>query len=205
MRTTSLEIASQLSNKRRDAAKHFGKALIAMASPLGMKNIAFDVEFNTTDLTSTGTDNVEFLMAFNKNQHPMPVKDTASGGEISRVMLCIKTIIARHMQLPSIIFDEVDSGISGDIANKIGEMMADISRSIQVIAITHLPQVAANGDHHLRVFKTDTDVETLTRIEQLDAEEHVMEIARMLSGKDLNQAAIENAKSLINHHQTQKL
>jgi DNA repair protein RecN (Recombination protein N) len=109
------------------------------------------------------------------------------------------------MQLPSIIFDEVDSGISGDIANKIGEMMADISRSIQVIAITHLPQVAANGDHHLRVFKTDTDVETLTRIEQLDAEEHVMEIARMLSGKDLNQAAIENAKSLINHHQTQKL
>ena len=135
----------------------------------------------------------------------MPVKDTASGGEISRVMLCIKTITARHMRLPSIIFDEVDTGVSGDIANMIGEMMADIASTIQVIAITHLPQVAANGDHHLRVFKTDTDVETLTRVETLDEQEHIMEIARMLSGKGLNQAAIENAKSLIqlNHNKRQ--
>jgi DNA repair protein RecN (Recombination protein N) len=134
----------------------------------------------------------------------MPVKDTASGGEISRVMLCIKTIIARHMQLPTIIFDEVDTGVSGDVANMIGEMMADIARSIQVIAITHLPQVAANGDHHLRVYKTDTDKETLTQVEALDHDEHVMEIARMLSGKDLNQAAIENAKSLITHNHKDK-
>ena len=144
------------------------------------------------------------MMAFNKNQKPMPVKDTASGGEISRVMLCIKTIIARHMQLPTIIFDEVDTGVSGDVANMIGEMMADIARSIQVIAITHLPQVAANGDHHLRVFKTDTDKETLTKVEALDHDEHVMEIARMLSGKGLNQAAIENAKSLITHNHKDK-
>ena len=204
MRSTALDIASQLSAKRHNAAKRFGKSLIEMATPLGMKNIAFDVEFTTTDLTSTGTDNVEFLMAFNKNQCPMPVKDTASGGEISRVMLCIKTIIARHMRLPSIIFDEVDTGISGDIANMIGEMMADIARSIQVIAITHLPQVAANGNHHLRVFKTDTEVETLTMIEQLNEEEHIMEIARMLSGKNLDQAAIENAKSLIKHNHKEK-
>jgi DNA repair protein RecN (Recombination protein N) len=151
----------------------------------------------------SGTDNVEFMMAFNKNQRPMPVKDTASGGEISRVMLCIKTIIARHMQLPSIIFDEVDTGVSGDVANMIGEMMLDIASTIQVIAITHLPQVAANGDHHLRVFKTDTQDETLTRVETLGPEEHVMEIARMLSGKDLNQAAIDNAKSLINNKKRQ--
>ena len=193
------EIASQLSAKRHEAASRFGKDLLSLAMPLGMKNIAFDVAFNTTDLSANGTDSVEFMMAFNKNQRPMPVKDTASGGEISRVMLCIKTIIARHMQLPSIIFDEVDTGVSGDVANMIGEMMADISRTIQVIAITHLPQVAANGDHHLRVFKTDTDVETLTRVEQLNSDEHIMEVARMLSGKDLNQAAIDNAKSLINH------
>ena len=139
------------------------------------------------------------MMAFNKNQALMPVKDTASGGEISRVMLCIKTIIARHMQLPSIIFDEVDTGVSGDIANRIGEMMADIAQTIQVIAITHLPQVAASGDHHLRVYKTDTEVETLTRVEVLDSQEHILEIARMLSGKDIDQAAIENAKSLIKH------
>ena len=198
-RALATEIAGQLSSKRRDAAIRFGKELLSLATPLGMKNIAFDVNFTPTDLTGSGTDDVEFMMAFNKNQRLMPVKDTASGGEISRVMLCIKTITARHIQLPSIIFDEVDTGVSGDTANMIGEMMADIAKSIQVLAITHLPQVAANGDHHLRVFKFDTDTETLTRVEHLDEQEHVMEIARMLSGKGLNDAAIENAKSLINH------
>ena len=203
-RTSASNLAMRLSERRHDAAHRFGKELLELATPLGMKNIAFDVAFNDTDLTASGTDSVEFMMAFNKNQRLMPVKDTASGGEISRVMLCIKTIIARHMQLPSIIFDEVDTGVSGDIANMIGEMMADISHSIQVIAITHLPQVAANGDHHLRVFKTDTDKETLTRVEALDNQEHIIEIARMLSGKDLNPAAIENAKSLIHHNHKNK-
>jgi DNA repair protein RecN (Recombination protein N) len=197
---TASRIASQLSSKRHDAAKRFGKELLALATPLGMKNIAFDVDFTTTDLTPSGTDSVEFMMSFNKNQRPMPVKDTASGGEISRVMLCIKAITTRHMRLPSIIFDEVDTGVSGDVANMIGEMMADIANTIQVIAITHLPQVAANGEHHLRVFKTDTDVETLTQVKTLDEQEHIMEIARMLSGKGLDQAAIENAKSLIKHN-----
>ena len=202
-RETASQLAMQLSSQRHQAAKRFGEELLALAMPLGLKNIAFDVEFTTTDLMDSGIDNVEFMMAFNKNQRPMPVKDTASGGEISRVMLCIKTIIARHMQLPSIIFDEVDTGVSGDVANMIGEMMLDIASTIQVIAITHLPQVAANGDHHLRVFKTDTQDETLTRVETLGPEEHVMEIARMLSGKDLNQAAIDNAKSLINNKKRQ--
>ena len=202
-REVASQLAMKLSAKRHNAAKRFGEELLAMAMPLGLKNIAFDVEFTTTDLMESGIDNVEFMMAFNKNQRPMPVKDTASGGEISRVMLCIKAIIARHMQLPSIIFDEVDTGVSGDIANMIGEMMLDIAGTIQVIAITHLPQVAANGDHHLRVFKTDTQDETLTRVETLGPEEHVMEVARMLSGKDLNQAAIDNAKSLINNKKRQ--
>ena len=201
----ALDIASQLSARRRDAAKRFGKDLLELAAPLGMKNIAFDVQFDKIDLSPAGTDTVEFMMAFNKNQRLMPVKDTASGGEISRVMLCIKAIIARHIQLPSIIFDEVDTGVSGDVANMIGEMMSDIARTIQVIAITHLPQVAANGDHHLRVFKTDNERETLTQVQSLNDEEHVMEIARMLSGKDLNQAAIDNAKSLINNkHKSRK-
>ena len=196
----ALGIAKELSTKRQTAADRFKKELLAAALPLGLKNIAFDANLSPTDLTSSGTDNVEFLMAFNKNQHPMPVKDTASGGEISRVMLCIKTIIARHMRLPSIIFDEVDTGVSGDVANMIGEMMAEIADTIQVIAITHLPQVAAHGDHHLRVYKADNANETLTHVEPLDAEEHIMEIARMLSGKGLNQAAIDNAKSLIKNH-----
>ncbi len=196
-RQEATQLAAQLTAKRQDAAKRFSKELLTHAMPLGMKNLAFEVQFTPTELTVSGADSVEFMMAFNKNQRPMPVKDTASGGEISRVMLCIKTIIARHMQLPSIIFDEVDTGVSGDIANRIGEMMLGIAQNIQVIAITHLPQVAANGDHHLRVYKTDTEVETLTRVETLNPDEHVIEVARMLSGKDIDQAAIENAKSLI--------
>ena len=199
-REAALAIAGELSSKRKSAADRFKKELLAAALPLGLKNIAFDANITTTDLTASGTDNVEFLMAFNKNQRPMPVKDTASGGEISRVMLCIKAIIASHMRLPSIIFDEVDTGVSGDVANMIGEMMSDIAATIQVIAITHLPQVAAHGDHHLRVYKADNANETLTHVEPLDAQEHIMEIARMLSGKDLNQAAIDNAKSLIKNH-----
>ena len=197
-RKAALDLASQLSLRRQNAASNFAKQLLELAKPLGMKNLSFDIHFCPTDLTASGIDSVEFMMAFNKNQRPMPVKDTASGGEISRVMLCIKTIIARHMQLPSIIFDEVDTGVSGDVADMIGGMMAEIARSIQIIAITHLPQVAANGDHHLRVYKTDNDVETLTMVEHLDQQEHITEVARMLSGKNLNQAAIENAKSLIN-------
>ena len=203
-RSAATELASQLSANRHKAAVRFVKELLALASPLGMKNIAFDVDFSQVELTPSGTDNVEFKMAFNKNQQLMPIKDTASGGEISRVMLCVKTIIARHMKLPSIIFDEVDTGVSGDVANMVGEMMADIARSIQVITITHLPQVAAHGAHHLRVFKTDTTTETLTRVEQLNEQDHILEIARMLSGKDLNQAAIENAKSLIRHNNPNK-
>ena len=195
----STAIAADLSANRRQAATKFVKELLSLALPLGMKNLAFDVQLTPVKLSRSGADHFYFIISFNKNQRLMPVKETASGGEISRVMLCIKTIIARHMQLPSIIFDEVDTGVSGDVANMIGEMMADIARAIQVIAITHLPQVAANGDHHLRVYKTDNERETLTHVEQLSDQEHVMEIARMLSGKDLNQAAIENAKSLIKH------
>ena len=193
-------IATKLSSRRKKAAEHFKNELLAAALPLGLKNIAFDANISAAELTASGTDYVEFLMAFNKNQRPMPVKDTASGGEISRVMLCIKAIIARHMRLPSIIFDEVDTGVSGDVANMIGEMMAGIADTIQVISITHLPQVAAHGDHHLRVFKADNDNETLTHVEPLNEQEHILEIARMLSGKGLDQAAVENAKSLINNN-----
>ena len=130
----------------------------------------------------------------------MPVKDTASGGEISRVMLCIKSIVARNMHLPTIIFDEVDTGVSGDIASMIGEMMADIAQQIQVMSITHLPQVAACATGHKKVYKSDNEQGTFTSVASLDNNEHVMEIARMLSGKDLDEAAINNAKSLINQY-----
>ena len=113
-------------------------------------------------------------------------------------MLCIKSIIAKSMKLPTIIFDEVDTGVSGDIANRMGELMKEISKNIQVITITHLPQVAAKGDNHFKVYKQDTDESTFTAVRQLDNKERVMEIAAMLSGDKVSEAAINNARTLLN-------
>lgn len=193
----AMRMAQALSSDRKKAAKHFIAMLQPLAQNLGMKNLQFHINFKQVELNATGCDSVEFLFAFNKNQPLMPVKDTASGGEISRLMLCIKSLIALSMNLPTIIFDEVDTGVSGEIANMIGNMMADIAQHIQVIAITHLPQVAAHGTSHMRVFKTDTATSTITGVERLTDEEHVIEIARMLSGSEINQAALDNARSLI--------
>ena len=190
-------LSHQLSTRRKQAASDFVCQLLPLAQGLGMKNLKFDVKFIPVDYGPSGCDAVEFLFAFNKNQDLLPVQETASGGEISRLMLSIKTIIARIMNLPTIIFDEVDTGVSGDIASRIGDMMGDIAKHIQVIAITHLPQVAAHGRHHMKVFKTDAADGTFTSVQVLNREEHVLEIARMLSGKDVNQAAIDNAKSLV--------
>lgn len=128
----------------------------------------------------------------------MPVGDTASGGEISRLMLSIKTIIASRMSLPSIIFDEIDTGVSGDVANKMAVMMRDISKSIQVTAITHLPQVAAKGDTQYRVYKEDDDHSTHTRIKRLSTEERIEAIAAMLGGSTVDDTARMAAKSLLN-------
>lgn len=194
--------ARSISKQRKQAAERFTELLLPLAQNLGMKNLQFRIDFNPVELNANGCDSVEFLFAFNKNQGLMPVKDTASGGEISRLMLCIKSVIARSMNLPTIIFDEVDTGVSGEIAHKIGDMMGEIAQHIQVIAITHLPQVASHGTSHLRVFKTDTATHTLTHVQRLSDEEHVTEIARMLSGSQLNQAAIDNARALIkSNHQ----
>ena len=190
-------LSHQLSTRRKQAASDFVCQLLPLAQGLGMKNLKFDVKFIPVDYGPSGCDAVEFLFAFNKNQDLLPVQETASGGEISRLMLSIKTIIARIMNLPTIIFDEVDTGVSGDIASRIGDMMGDIAKHIQVIAITHLPQVAAHGRHHMKGFKTDATDGTYTSVQVLNREEHVLEIARMLSGKDVNQAAIDNAKSLV--------
>lgn len=191
-------LAHQLTDNRRKAAQSFAQQLVERARLLALGNLQFDIAFTPTDgLTPTGVDAIEFRMAFNKSQPLMPVKDTASGGEISRVMLCVKAIVAQRVSLPTIIFDEVDTGVSGDTASRMGEMMGDIARSIQVIAITHLPQVASHGDNHLKVYKSDEDESTHTHVAMLDPEQHVMEIARMLSGKDINQAAIDNARTLI--------
>lgn len=193
----AMEIAETLTEARRKVAGEFVGQLLAGAIPLGMKNLRAEIEITPAELSPTGADKVNFLFAFNKNQQLMPVKDTASGGEISRLMLSIKALIARHIQLPSIIFDEVDTGVSGDVASRMGSMMKDISKKIQVIAITHLPPVASKGDVHFKVYKEDNDTATITRVRELTPGERVSELALMLSGDANNEAARSTAASLL--------
>ncbi len=193
------QLAAKLTSQRKENAKTFEAALKKSCKMLGLANMEFEVEFSATELQESGQDVVKFMVSFNKSQRKLAVHDVASGGELSRMMLSIKAIIAGNMNLPTIIFDEVDTGVSGEIAARVGEMMKDISRHIQVIAITHLPQVAALGDEHLRVYKRDKGERTLTGIEWLAKEERVMELAKMLSGKEINEAAIGNARALIEH------
>jgi DNA repair protein RecN (Recombination protein N) len=196
----ALDLAREISAVRKATAADFAVLLKNRALPLGMKNLQVEIAVKETELTSTGIDFIEFLFAFNKNQPLMPVGNTASGGEISRLMLSIKSIVADKMQLPSIIFDEVDTGVSGDVANRMGEMMHDISKNIQVIAITHLPQVAAQGVTHYKVFKEDTETSTVTRVKELTPDQRIDELAIMLSGSAVNDAARANARSLLKHN-----
>lgn len=191
------ESAAEITAARREAAEAFAATLRGKAMPLGMKNLQVEVRVEPADISATGMDRVEFMFAFNKNQPLMPVGGAASGGEISRLMLCIKAIIADRMSLPSIIFDEIDTGVSGEVASRIGEMMAQISRSLQVIAITHLPQVAARGEHHFKVFKEDDETSTHTRIAELDPAARVDELALMLGGESSAEAARANAVALL--------
>lgn len=196
-RALARETASRLTQTRREAALRFGESLKALAAPLGMKNIQCRIAVDDADMTATGSDSVSFMFAFNKNQPLMPVGATASGGEISRLMLCVKSMIASRMQLPSIIFDEIDTGVSGDVANRMGAMMRDVAANIQVIAITHLPQVAAKGSHHFKVYKEDDETATHTRIAMLTDDERVAELAVMLSGSDVSPEALANARALL--------
>lgn len=191
------QTAAELTKTRQTAAKQFGEELLAKAMPLGMKNLRVDINVSPADMTVNGMDNVEFLFAFNKNQKPTGVAGAASGGEISRLMLTIKSIIASRMQLPSIIFDEIDTGVSGDVANRMGDMMSRTANNIQVIAITHLPQVAAKGSVHFKVYKEDDEESTHTRIFQLSEDERVGELALMLSGDSSNATARATALHLL--------
>ncbi len=193
----ALDIAREISAVRHAEAEKFAGMLRERAVPLGMKNLRVEIQVRDAELTSTGVDQVEFLFAFNKNQEPLPVGNTASGGEISRLMLSIKSIVADKMRLPSLVFDEVDTGVSGDVANRMGMMMRHIAENIQVIAITHLPQVAAKGKAHYKVYKEDTEHATVTRVAELTPDERVRELAVMLSGSAVDSAALANARSLL--------
>ena len=191
------ESAAEISAARHEAAERFAADLTAAAMPLGMKNLRVDIAVSPAELSSTGSDRVDFLFAFNKNQQPISVASGASGGEISRLMMSIKSIIASKMALPSIIFDEIDTGVSGDVAHRMGDMMRRIAGSLQVIAITHLPAVAAKGAHHYKVYKEDDEMSTHTYIRPLSDDERVAELALMLSGNADDEAARANAISLL--------
>lgn len=193
----AIEMAREISVARHEAAIRFGEMLTEAATPLGMKNLQCVIAVEQGEMTPNGIDNVEFRFAFNKNQEPTAIAGTASGGEISRLMLSIKSIVADMFSLPTIIFDEVDTGVSGDVASRMGRMMAAMSDKLQVITITHLPQVAARGSSHFKVFKEDDDHATHTRIARLTDSQRIAELALMLSGDPNNPAAIANAESLL--------
>ena len=196
-----LEQASVLTTRRLDAAKEIEKQMQAYLVPLGMPNVRFAVELETKkEPDIKGIDSVNFLFSANKNGMLQQVASIASGGEIARVMLSLKAMIAGAVKLPTIIFDEIDTGVSGSIAEKMALIMQEMGQADrQVISITHLPQIAAKGANHYKVYKEDTETGTNSYIRQLNQEERIHEIANMLSGATLTEAALNNAKALLNN------
>ncbi len=192
-------LADRLSAVRHEASGRFTEKLMERARPLGMPHLRFEVEWLPKEaFDADGTESVRYLFSANKNRPLESVADIASGGEISRLMLTIKSLAADATALPTIIFDEIDTGVSGEIADKMGEIMAGMARYMQVIAITHLPQVASRGKTHYRIYKDEDGETTQTRIELLDDNRRVQEVARMLSGSQLTDAAMKNARELLN-------
>ncbi|MBN1951793.1 MAG: DNA repair protein RecN [Bacteroidales bacterium] len=193
------KLAALLSEKRKQAFPSFEKKILELLHELGMKNAFFQINHEPTELTATGTERIQFLFSANKNVAPQNIARVASGGELSRLMLAIKYLISGASGLPTILFDEIDTGVSGEIADKVGKLIKVMSESMQVINITHLPQVASKGDHHFVVFKEQGDAATRTRMRKLNQKDRLNEIARMLSGDSVTDAAIENARVLLGY------
>ena len=187
-----------LSISRKKAARKIEEEMGKRLIPLGIPNVRFQITLEEKQLSANGIDKVAFMFSANKNAPLQPVSQVASGGEIARVMLSLKAMISGAVKLPTIIFDEIDTGVSGAIAEKMARIMQEMGMNDrQVISITHLPQIAAMGTTHYKVFKEDTKEETISNMLQLSAEERVSEIAQMLSGSDITQEAINNARSLL--------
>lgn len=190
--------AESLTQKRKSVCEEISKMIEEKLLLLGMPNSQFEVSISEkNEFSPSGKDNVEFLFTANKNGKLKPITDIASGGEMSRVMLSIKSLLISKSYLPTIIFDEIDTGVSGEIAHRMGEIMASIAETTQVISITHLPQIASKGTSHFKVYKFDNELTTITNIVKLSEEERILEVAELLSGKNPSQAAIENAKELL--------
>ena len=192
------ELAGKLSEGRSEASENLENEITGILQRLGMPFAKFKVKQEITEnFTETGKDFISFLFSSNKHFEVQEISNIASGGEISRLMLAIKSVIADSMALPAIIFDEIDTGVSGEIAEKIGQIMKEMSENMQVISITHLPQVAAKADYHYKVYKTEDDFDTRTDIKKLNPEERIKELATMLSGENITDAAFKNAEELL--------
>jgi DNA repair protein RecN (Recombination protein N) len=208
------DAAERLSAKRREVAERIERAILGELDQLGMPNSQFEVRFTRQEdadgwirpegdagtcyqAFATGMDQVEFYISTNVGEEPRPLTQVASGGEISRIMLALKTILAKSERLPILVFDEIDSGISGDMARRVGDSMRDLASYHQIIAITHLPQIAALGDVHFRVAKTVEEGRTKTQVERLDDEEQAAQVATLISGADITDAALESARELM--------
>lgn len=190
--------ADRLTKLRKNSFSPIEKQVIAMLNEMGMQNAIFKIQHELLpDFGPSGTDHVQFLFSANKNVAPQEISRVASGGELSRLMLSIKSLLSDAMGLPTIIFDEIDSGVSGDIAEKVGNIIKRMAGKMQLINITHLPQVASKGDHHLLVYKTENSSVTNTKIKRLTPEERHLEIAKMLSGEEITSAALDNARELL--------
>jgi DNA repair protein RecN (Recombination protein N) len=192
--------AHKLSDRRESVIPMIESKISGLLLQLGLQNSKFYVEMIQHNTPGpNGIDSVSFLFSANKNVIPTEISKVASGGELSRLMLTIKTLISKSKALPTIIFDEIDSGVSGEIADKMGSILKEISRDMQVINITHLPQIAAKGDHHFLVYKQDDDQQTQTHLKLLNKKGRVEELAKMLSGESITRAAIMNAEDLLSN------
>ncbi len=188
-------LATELHASRKKAAPDFEQTILHTLTRLGMAETTFRVELQPVELGPSGYDSVQYLFSANRTMKPQPIERIASGGELSRVMLALKALLARRMQLPTILFDEIDTGVSGRIADAMGEIISELSRTMQVVDITHLPQVASKGSSHFVVYKQ----EGRTHLKRLTPEERIEEIAKMLSGVEITPAALEQAQILLGH------
>ena len=193
------QLALKIHQQRQQVVPVLVSKLENRLTDLGMPNAKFKIELELIEhFSSKGKDDLQFLFMANKGSKFNELKKSASGGELSRIMLAIKSILAEYIQLPSIMFDEIDTGVSGEISNKMGDIMKQMSQSMQVFSITHLPQIAAKGDSHFKVYKTDIGDTTQTQLKPLNEEARIVEIAQMLGGVNITASAMAHAKQLLN-------
>ena len=199
MESELLVLSKQLNSNRVNVIPNLVKNLKEILGDLGMKSAQFLIEISPVeDFLFNGMDKLEFKFSANKGSDFKLLKYSASGGEISRIMLAIKSIIANYKKLPTLMFDEIDTGVSGEVSNKIGDIMQEMSSRMQIFTITHLPQIAAKGESHFKVYKTEMDNSTTTNLIKLNNQDRIVEIAKMLEGDNISNSAVAHAKQLLN-------